>query len=84
MSGPSDVPRGLIFFSDRASRQRRRRRGLFIAIVFVAALALIWPVYPLFGGIRPLVLGLPLSFAWVVLWLGIVFGALVWLYRSDG
>jgi hypothetical protein len=81
---PDDIPSGLVFFTDQASPSRRRRRRLFLALVLVATLALIAPVYPLFGSIRPLILGLPLSFAWVVLWLTVVFLALVWLYRSDG
>lgn len=56
---------------------------MFMAIVLLATLALIAPVYPLASGIRPLILGLPLSFAWVIIWLTIVFVALVWMYRSD-
>lgn len=83
MPDDTDVPSGLVLFTDSASPARRRRRSLFLAIVLGAALALIAPVYPLFGSIRPLILGLPLSFAWVVLWLFVVFVALVWLYRSD-
>lgn len=83
MPSPSDVPSGPVFFTDSAPPSRRWRRSLFIAIVLVAALALIAPVYPLFGSIRPLIFGLPLSFAWVVLWLAVVFAALVWLYRSE-
>lgn len=83
MPDSPEIPSGLVFFTKDASPARRRRRRLFIMVVLVAALALIAPVYPLFGGIRPLILGLPLSFAWVVLWLGIVFAALVWVYQSD-
>lgn len=83
MPDPSDMPRGLVFFTERTAPQTRRRRRRFVAIVLMALLALIAPVYPLFGSIRPLILGLPLSFAWVVLWLTVVFSALVWLYRGD-
>jgi hypothetical protein len=83
MPDDTDLPRGLVFFTDRASPSTRRRRLAFVSVVLAAALALIAPVYPLFGSIRPLVLGLPLSFAWVILWLTIVFAALVWVYRSD-
>ena len=32
-----------------------------IAFTVFALLALIWPIYPLFGGIRPMILGMPLS-----------------------
>lgn len=51
--------------------------------VAVAGLALVWPVYPLVPAIEPYVLGLPFSFAWVVGWLGVVFGALLLLYWED-
>jgi hypothetical protein len=51
--------------------------------VFVAFLALIWPVYPIFSGVEPYILGLPQSLAWVVGWLGVVFVAVLWLYRAE-
>ena len=44
---------------------------------------LVWPVYPLFSGIRPLILGLPLSLAWIVFALAAGFTALVTLYLSE-
>lgn len=83
MPDADDVPKGLTLFPSGTSPARRRRRLIFSAIILVATLALIWPVYPLFSDVRPLILGLPLSLAWVILWLGIVFGALVWLYRTE-
>ncbi len=52
-------------------------------IYFVAALMVTWPVYTLFSGTFPLILGLPLSLAWIVLALAVIFCALLWLYRSD-
>lgn len=83
MPEDAQLPKGLVFFSPQASPRRKRRRTLFVVIVLAAALALVWPVYPPFGGIRPLVLGLPFSLVWVVLWLFVVFAALVWLYRTE-
>ena len=76
----SRPPNGLVF---SAAGAPRRRRWIFAAVVAAALLALVWPVYPRFGGLYPFVFGLPLSFAWVVLWLFVVFGALVWLYHTD-
>lgn len=52
-------------------------------MVLIAGIALVWPVYPLARSIRPYVLGLPFSFAWVVGWLVLVFVALVLFYRTD-
>ena len=79
---PDDVPRGLVFPGLRDNLQRGPLLA-FLATVLIAGLALIWPVYPLAGSIRPYVLGLPLSFAWVVGWLIVMFIALVLLYRTD-
>ena len=31
----------------------------------------------------PLVFGLPPAFVWVVAWLAVIFGTLVWIYRAD-
>jgi hypothetical protein len=83
MQPADDVPRGLVFFrSDLTSRQRTRR-AIFLAILAVSTLALVWPVYPQVATIRPFVLGLPFSFAWVILWLAVMFAALIWLYRGE-
>jgi thiol:disulfide interchange protein len=78
-----DLPRGLVFSSLRDRPTRRRRILAFVAVVVVAGLALVWPVYPSVASIRPYVLGLPFSMAWVVGWLAVVFVALVLLYRAD-
>lgn len=83
MDEQNEVPRGLVFFSPNTSPKRRFRRTAFSILLLIATVALIWPVYPLVSGIRPLILGLPLSLAWVVLWLAIVFSALIWLYRTE-
>ena len=83
MSDPSALPRGLVFFPPGTPPARRRRRLVFAAVVLLAALALIWPIYPLFSGVFPLILGLPLSLAWIVGWLFVVMAASLWLYRSE-
>ncbi|WP_456426588.1 hypothetical protein [Rhodocaloribacter sp.] len=83
MPEPPPLPRGLVFFSPHASPKHRQRRIVFVSLVVTALLALIWPVYTLAAGVFPLVLGLPLSLAWVVFWLLVVFAALIRLFRSD-
>ena len=81
---PGDrLPRGLVFFPPGTSRRHRRRRRAFVAVYVVAVSLVLWPVYPLFAGIRPLILGLPLSMAWVVGALLLVLAALVWLERGE-
>jgi len=81
---PSPVSRRLVLFPARDSSATRRRKGLLVGLVLLAALCLGWPVYPWFGGIYPLILGLPLSFVWAIFWLLVVFLGLVWLYCSEG
>jgi polyferredoxin len=75
--------RGLKLFPDRSSARHRRRRLIFLAIYGALFASLIWPVYPLFAGARPLVLGLPLSLAWIVLVLSLMFAALLWLFFGE-
>lgn len=61
----------------------RRRRLAFLAIFLLTAAAVLWPVYPSFAAVFPLVLGLPFSLAWVVLALAVTFGALLWLFLGE-
>lgn len=72
-----ETPR--FFPSDLDPRERRVYRWLtlFFCLVFVA---LSWPVYSLFGGIRPLILGMPLSLAYIVGVLVVSFLVLLGLY----
>ena len=63
---------------------KKRRRAVFLGIYVLAAVLLVWPIYPFLSGVRPQILGLPLSFAWVVMVLGLMFGALLWLHRAEG
>ena len=77
------IPRGLVLFRPGTDPARRRRRQIFLAVYVVVAAMLVWPVFPRFSGIRPLILGLPFSLAWVVMALGVMFAALLWLFRAD-
>lgn len=77
-----ECPQGLVFPGLQDDSNRGPLLAL-LAIVLGAGCALIWPAYPLARGIHPYILGLPLSFAWVVGWLVVVFVALVFYYRTD-
>ena len=77
------LPTGLCFFTAESSEAHRRRRGVFVVLYLLAGSMVLWPVYPFFSGAKPLILGLPLSIAWVVLALATIFGALVWFYLND-
>ncbi|MEX0746485.1 MAG: hypothetical protein WD275_00705 [Rhodothermales bacterium] len=56
---------------------------MFVVVLLLAGFSLVWPGYVPFSGARPFILGLPLSLAWVVLWLLIIFVAALWLYLKD-
>jgi hypothetical protein len=49
----------------------------------VYLLALTFPGILPFNRIEPFVLGLPFSFAWVILWVVLGWGALAWRYSVD-
>lgn len=61
----------------------RMNRILFSAVMLIAAFFLIWPGYTFFSSATPFIIGLPLSFAWVILWVIIGFAAMLSLYISD-
>jgi hypothetical protein len=61
----------------------RRSRLIFIAVIIITALAIIWPGHAIFASAKPLILGFPLSFAWIILWVLIGFGAMLGLYLAD-
>jgi hypothetical protein len=79
----SGLPNRIVLFNDNASKAYRTRRLVFLSVLILGLLSIIWPIYPLFGDIRPFILGLPLSFAWPIIWLVIIFLALLFLYRTD-
>lgn len=60
-----------------------RRKIIFVVALLIIQLCLIWPVYPLFADIYPLILGIPLSFAWIIFVLFAAFFLLLWYYLSE-
>lgn len=69
-----------ILFSLRTDARRRRVYAVAIVYFVAAFIAMVWPVYPLFSRIRPLVLGLPLSLFYLVTVLSVSFFVLLGLY----
>lgn len=59
------------------------RKKIFVTLMVLIQICLIWPVYPLFSDIYPLILGLPLSFFWVILMLVTAFSTMLWFYLTD-
>jgi TRAP-type C4-dicarboxylate transport system permease small subunit len=69
----------VIFSSDLSPSERRVYKAatiLFVAIFF----AFMWPIYPIFNRIRPLVLGMPASLCYLVFLVGVAFAAILALY----
>lgn len=60
-----------------------RRKKNFLILFFIIQLGLIWPGYTFFADIHPMILGLPLSFAWIVAMLLSAFFLLLWYYLTD-
>lgn len=74
---------GLTLFKPGTSQRARRRRLIFLAVWMWAFLMLLWPIYPVFSSVEPLILGLPLGFAWVISAILVVFFGLLWLYLGE-
>lgn len=74
---------GLMLFKPGTPPRVRRRRLIFLAAWLVTAAMVLWPVYPIFSGIEPLVLGLPFGFVWVITAILVGFFALLWLFLGE-
>jgi cytochrome bd-type quinol oxidase subunit 1 len=59
------------------------RKKIFLSLLLIIQLGIIWPGFAFFSDIYPLVLGLPLSFAWIIAMLLSAFFLLLWYYLSD-
>lgn len=83
MPGIRKLPKGPVFFTRDASTPYRRTRIIFVLIIGLAILMTGWPLYPYFSSIYPLVLGLPFSLAWIILWLAVSLVALIILFITE-
>ncbi len=80
---PEGMPPGLTLFRPGTDPAKRRRRRIFLAVYLLVAALLVWPIFPMFSGIHPLIFGLPFSLTWVLLALSVMFGTLVWLFLRE-
>lgn len=78
-----DLGRGLCFFPRQSSPSQRRRRYVFLTAWIAISSLLVWPVYPLFAAVKPLIAGLPLSLAWVLLAMVLMCASLLWLFLGE-
>ena len=56
---------------------------IFIVTCLVPFFMLIFPIFEIANRAEPIILGLPFSFFWVIIWVLIVFIALLILYKFD-
>jgi len=61
----------------------KQSRILFCIVIITLSFFLVWPGYTLFSSSTPLILGFPLSFAWVIFGTIIGFVSLYILYMVD-
>jgi TRAP-type C4-dicarboxylate transport system permease small subunit len=69
--------------------ERRARVYKITVLYFIAAFAaMMWPIYPLFSRIRPMLLGIPFSLFYLVVIINLTFLVLLavylWEYRGNG
>lgn len=62
---------------------QRKFTTLYSIITIIPFLMLIFPLFEIGNRATPIVMGLPFSFFWVILWIVITFIALLILYRFD-
>jgi uncharacterized membrane protein len=62
---------------------RKKFTTIYICVTTFAFLMLIFPIYEFANRATPIVMGLPFSFFWPVLWIVITFIAVVGLYFVD-
>lgn len=59
-------------------------KKVFVALQLVIWLAVLWPGYAFIGAsATPLILGLPFSFFWIILWVLIGFSGIYLLFYFD-
>jgi hypothetical protein len=67
-------------FSTSLSARERLVYGAVTVLFIGGFFATIWPIYPLFNRIRPFVLGIPFSLFYLIILVGVCFGAMLALY----
>ena len=81
MNTPEQVPIRLIFKSKHPTK--RKRTFVVVLLLGLVQFSMIWPIYPLFASATPLILGFPLSFAWVILMVICSFSILLWFFINE-
>lgn len=70
-------------FSSKLTADERRIYGAVAALYAGIFLATMWPIYPIFSRIRPLVLGIPFSLFYLLILVFVGFFSMLALYRWE-
>ena len=62
---------------------QRKFNTLYVVIGLIPFLMLIFPLFEIGNRATPIVMGLPFSFFWVILWIVITFASLICIYFLD-
>lgn len=62
---------------------RKSFQILYLVVVIAAFLPLVFPIFEIANKTKPIIFGFPFSFFWIILWIVIVFVAVVCLYFID-
>ena len=62
---------------------KEKFQKIYLITILIPFLMVIFPIYEIANRSTPIILGMPVSFFWVVLWIVIVFIAITILYTKD-
>ncbi|MBO0601555.1 DUF3311 domain-containing protein [Sporosarcina sp. E16_3] len=62
---------------------KKKFTTIYIVTVTIPFLLLIFPLYEIANRAEPIIMGLPFSFFWVIIWILITFTAMLILYKVD-
>jgi len=60
---------GLSLFPTDVTPEERKRKIFWLLFFVVVFCAQVWPIYMIGNRVCPLILGMPFSMAWIVLWI---------------
>ncbi|MTI47646.1 hypothetical protein [Sporosalibacterium faouarense] len=77
------VKTGLVFFRKDIDSKVKKRSIFWFVYFTICGLAQIWPIYLLANRVKPMILGMPLSMFWVVMWIVIIFIGTITKYNQE-
>ncbi|ADL12335.1 hypothetical protein [Acetohalobium arabaticum] len=83
-SDDKQVPLTPIFFPDTISEKKKKQSIFWVIYFAIVILAQVWPIYLIGNRIHPIILGMPFSMVWIVIWTGVfAFIGLLIRYKQE-